>query len=203
MLIGITGGSGSGKTSFINHLREQFSENELGLLSMDNYYKQRHEQQKDPQGEYNYDTPDSFIIDDFIEDLRKLKRHEEVRRKEYTFNNDTKAAGIVITPPAHVYIIEGLFLVHDQRIRQLLDLTILIQAKEELKIIRRILRDQKERNYPMDDVLYKYQHHVGPAFDKYIRPHIADLDLIINNNSSYSKALDVIAAYVREHCKGK
>ena len=109
----------------------------------------------------------------------------------------------MITPPAHVHIIEGLFLVHDQRIRQLLDLTILIQAKEELKIIRRILRDQKERNYPMDDVLYKYQHHVGPAFDKYIRPHIADLDLIINNNSSYSKALDVIAAYVREQCKGK
>ena len=83
----------------------------------------------------------------------------------------------------------------------MLDLSVLIHAKDNLKIIRRINRDKTERNYPLEDVLYRYEHHVAPAYDKYIDPYIDELDLIINNNKSFDRGVDVLTAFIREHLK--
>ncbi len=199
MFIGICGGSGAGKTAFINALRNHFAESELGLISEDNYYYPGHLQKLDSNGIVNYDIPEAIDHEAFISDLHKLKAGEKVERKEYTFNNDLQTAKLICIHPAKVYIVEGLFILYHEDTRDLLDLTVLIHAKDNLKIIRRINRDKDERNYPLDDVLYRYQYHVTPAYDKYIKPYIDELDIIINNNQSFDKGVDLLSAYIRVH----
>ncbi len=197
MFIGICGGSGAGKTAFINALRKHFEKNELGLISEDNYYHPRNQQKTDSHGIINFDEPDAIDHSAFIADLLKLKKGIQVERKEYTFNNDLQTPAIVIVPPARMYIVEGLFILHHADTRELLDLTVLIHAKDNLKIIRRIHRDREERNYPLDDVLYRYKHHVAPAYEKYIEPYIDELDIIINNNQNFDKGVDLLSSYIR------
>lgn len=201
MLIGITGGSGAGKTEFIKRLRQNFVEQDLALISADNYYLPRDQLKKDQNGVVNFDLPDTIDHHGFITDLKKLKGDELVRRKEYTFNNEKANAKEIIIHPAKVYIVEGLFILHEPEVRRLLDLIILIDASDIKKISRRILRDQAERNYPLDDVLYRYNHHVAPAFDKFIVPYLEYVDLIVNNNHNFDKALDVMARFIRSICQ--
>lgn len=196
MLIGISGGSGSGKTTFIEKIRNNFSTAEVGLISTDNYYRPWNEQFVDENGVINFDIPESIDHLAFLHDLEKLKKHEVVNRPEYTFNNPEATAKMITIEPAKVYIVEGLFIFHDKDIRNILDLTILIHARDELKIIRRINRDKNERNYPIEDVLYRYQYHVAPSYDKYISPYLDEIDLIINNNSNFDRAVNVIRAFI-------
>lgn len=196
-LIGIAGGSGSGKTSFIQQIRNMFSEEEVCILSLDNYYKPREHQQIDEKGIRNFDRPESIDIDRFIEDLHKLRAGDEVVIQEYTFNN------ILATPkelrflPAPVIIVEGLFIYHFPELRKLFDLKCFVEADDILKLIRRIQRDQLERNYPLDDVLYRYQFHVKPSYEQYILPYQKEVDLIINNHQSFQQALDMFRIYIR------
>ena len=197
MFIGICGGSGAGKTAFIENLRKRFSEEELGLISEDNYYKPSQFQTMDPQGVINFDIHEAIDHELFIQDLYKLQAGEPVIHKEYTFNNDSQESKTIHIKPARIYIIEGLFILHHEDTRSLLDLSVLIHAKDNLKIIRRINRDKTERNYPLEDVLYRYEHHVAPAYDKYIEPYIDELDLIINNNKSFDRGVDVLTAYIK------
>ncbi len=198
MFIGISGGSGAGKTAFISRLRDLFAEHELGLISEDNYYRPREEQKEDENGVINFDVPEAIDHEAFIADLHKLKRGEFVRRKEYTFNNADQKPKELVIQTAKVYIVEGLFIFYHEDTRNLLDLSVLIHAKENLKIIRRITRDKQERNYPLEDVLYRYQHHVAPAYDRYIEPYLDEIDIIINNNNSFEKGMGLLASYIRQ-----
>lgn len=196
-LIGICGGSGSGKTSFIRQLRAHFSEQELCIISQDDYYKPREMQVSDDQGVLNFDLPKSIDKKEFYKDIQKLMHRERVIRKEYTFNNDAKTAQEIVFLPAPVIIVEGLFVFHFKKIFNLLDLKVYIHAKENLKVIRRIVRDQMERNYPIEDVLYRYQHHVLPAFEKFIEPHKEQADIVINNNKDFHIGLSVFEHFLR------
>ncbi len=201
MFIGICGGSGAGKTAFINALRNQFNESELGLISEDNYYYPADLQKLDINGVVNYDIPEAIDHEAFIADLNKLKSGILVERKEYTFNNDLQSAKMIRIQPAKVYIVEGLFILYHTDTRDMLDLTILIHAKENLKIIRRINRDREERNYPLEDVLYRYQYHVTPAYEKYIDPYVDELDIIINNNQNFDRGVELLTAFIRARLK--
>lgn len=93
-------------------------------------------------------------------------------------------------------IIEGLFIYHYPELRSLFDLKLFVHAKDNLKLIRRIKRDRVERNYPLEDVIYRYEHHVMPAFEKYIEAYREDSDIIINNNKSFENSLEVIRAFI-------
>lgn len=196
-VIGISGGSGSGKTSFIRQLRERFSEREICIISQDDYYLPRDQQHKDPNDEYNFDLPKSFDRKKFRRDVERLLAGETVIIEEYTFNNPDAKPRILTFAPAPVLVIEGLFVLHFKKIAPLLDLKVFINAKENLKIIRRILRDQVERGYPLDDVLYKYQHHVLPSYERYIQPYKDEADIIVNNNKDFQRGLDVLSGFLK------
>ncbi|HHH53188.1 MAG TPA: uridine kinase, partial [Bacteroidetes bacterium] len=166
-LIGITGGSGSGKTSFIRKLKEYFKDSELCIISQDDYYKPRHVQLKDDNGVRNFDLPESIEFDKLAQDIEKLLNHQIVERQEYTFNNELKTPKTLIFKPAPIIIIEGLFVFYFENIfHKKFDLSIFINAMDNLRVIRRIKRDQLERNYPLEDVLYRYEHHVMPSYEK-------------------------------------
>lgn len=195
-IIGISGGSGSGKTTFIKALRSFFNEDQLCIISQDDYYRPREEQLVDENGIQNFDLPQSIDLEAFLQDINALVDGKTVKRLEYTFNNKDAEAGYVTFKPAPIIVVEGLFIFHDKGIAGILDYSIIINAKASDKIIRRILRDQKERNYPIEDVLYRYKHHVMPSFEKYIEPYIDTVDVVINNNESYEKGAIVIRYFI-------
>ena len=197
-LIGIAGGSGSGKTSFIRRLREQFSTTEVCIISQDDYYYPEEQQPKDKNDRYNYDLPKGIDKKTFRDHLIKLRNGEAVHIQEYVFNNPTAERKWITFQPAPIIIVEGLFVLHYKKVVQLLDLKIFINAKENLKVIRRIHRDQVERGYPIEDVLYQYENHVLPSFEKFIKPYQEEADIVVNNNHDFERGLEVVSGFLRD-----
>jgi uridine kinase len=197
-IIGICGGSGSGKTSIIRDIRRQFNEDQLCIISQDEYYRKREEQIRDEKGIQNFDLPYAIRSEEMIADISKLREGEKVSRIEYTYNNELKDPQTVFYQPAPVLIIEGLFIFHFEEIREMCDLKIFVHAEKKLMLDRRIKRDRTERNYPLEDVLYRFEHHVLPAFKKYIKPYKKESDLVIVNNTRYDPGLNVLCGYIRD-----
>ncbi len=197
-LIGITGGSGSGKTTFLERLRGHFPESCITVISQDNYYRPKEEQMLDPDGVPNYDLPHAIDHQGLLVDVRHLMSGREVVRTEYTFNNARATPRPVVMKPAPILLIEGLFVFHDPGLLDLIDLKLYLHAKENLKVIRRIRRDQEERNYELEDVLYRYEKHVIPTFEEYIKPYREKADMVINNNKGFDQGLQVVVGFL-EH----
>jgi uridine kinase len=122
---------------------------------------------------------------------------ELVTRPEYTFNNQQVAPKMLTFRPAPIIIVEGLFVFYYKNVNAKLDLRVFLQAKENLKVIRRIKRDRVERNYPLEDVLYRYENHVLPTFEKYIKPYVDEADIVINNNTSFDRGIEVLIGYLQ------
>ncbi|MBY0427146.1 MAG: uridine kinase [Cytophagales bacterium] len=200
-IIGITGGSASGKTTFLNRLCSQFPPHELCLVSQDNYYKVRDQQPTDGNGIENYDTPQSIDSEVFVKDIKDLMMGKQIRRKEYTFNNPKSTAAEIVLNPAPVIVIEGVFIFWVKEIVDLIDLKLFIDAKEHIKLKRRIHRDLVERNYGLEDVLYRYEHHVSTAYDTYILPHKDTADLVIPNNHGFEAAFEVLTYFIKGKCQ--
>jgi len=196
-IIGISGGSGSGKTSFIRDIKNEFSKAELCVLSQDDYYKPREFQKKDENGIENFDLPESLELEAFYQDLSSLTQGKTIERVEYTFNNNTKHASKLIFEPAPIIIVEGLFVFHEARVFNLMNLKMIINATDTQKIIRRIKRDRIERNYPLEDVLYRYEHHVLPSFERFINPFMGKVDVVINNNANYDLGRDMLISFIK------
>ncbi len=195
--IGITGGSGSGKTYFLQGLSERFTPRELCLISQDNYYKSRDEQPVDDQGVKNFDLPGAVDHEAFLTDIRKLKSGQDVVKKEYTFNNPSIQPKMLTFTAAPILVVEGLFVQYFEEIAKELDLKIFVEAKDHVKMGRRIRRDQVERGYDLNDVLYRYQYHVMPVYESLIEPLKYTSDLVIPNNQHFHKALDVLTGYLK------
>lgn len=200
-IVGITGGSASGKTLFLKSLVSSFEENQICLTSQDNYYKPRHMQPVDEEGVKNFDTPESINADEYGRDIAELKAGNVVKRLEYTFNNPNKQPKTLTFKPAPIIVVEGIFVFYFPEVARLLDLKIFIDAEEHIKLKRRIVRDKFERGYDLDDVLYRYERHVAPTYEKYIKPYKTDADLIIPNNTHFAKALDVLVGFLKTHIK--
>jgi uridine kinase len=195
--IGVTGGSGSGKTYFLKNLSKHFTSKEICLISQDHYYKPRHLQVVDEQGIQNFDLPGAIERENFLEDIIKIKNGETLIKTEYTFNNPNATPKTIEFKSAPVVVIEGLFVQYFPEIEKELDLKVFIEAKDHLKLSRRIKRDNEERGYDINDVLYRYQNHVMPIYETLIDPLKHRADLIIPNNSHFEKALDVLIAFIK------
>lgn len=200
--IGITGGSGSGKTFFINRLAGRFNDDEICLISQDHYYHPRENQKVDDQGVKNFDLPESIDYLQFQQDIQKLKRGEVLQKEEYVFNNPNAIPKTLIFKPAPIIIIEGLFVQYFPEIDEELDLKVFIEAKDHVKLTRRIRRDNEERGYDLDDVLYRYQNHVMPVYESLIDPLKHRADMIIPNNSQFNRALDLLTLAIKAKLMG-
>jgi uridine kinase len=198
LVIGVSGGSGSGKTTFVNALRDNLKDQRVCFLSLDNYYLPRDKQEVDSAGYKNFDLPESIDIKALINDLETLMSGTDVPRTEYTFNNSKSVKREIILVPADVYIIEGLFIYHYPELKKFFDLKLFVDAKDVLKVIRRIERDRIERNYPITDVAYRYQNHVLPSYEQYIGVYKDDCDIVINNNDTFRRSLMVITSYIKD-----
>lgn len=194
-VIGITGGSGSGKTCFVKDLKASFAQ-EVTCLSQDDYYVPREDQIEDANGVKNFDLPTSIFLDEYVRDIKQLMKGSAVSRQEYVFNNELATPKELRFEPRKVLIVEGLFILHVPEIMDLVDLSVFVHARDDQKISRRIKRDRIERNYPLEDVLYRYESHVMPSYLKYILPYRDRADVVINNNDSYGQALEVLKVFI-------
>lgn len=196
-IIGITGGTGSGKTSFKDALLKGFRAHEVTCISQDDYYRPREHQLVDRNGEYNFDRPESIDYEYFASDLKCLSEGRAVEKTEYTFNNPAVMPDTKIIKSAPVVLVEGIFIFHYEKVRSLLDLKIFVDARDYLKLQRRLKRDREERGYDADDVLYKYENHIMPSYQKYIAPHKEESDIVVPNNTNFENAVEVVRAFVR------
>ena len=196
-IVGITGGSASGKTYFLKSLFNAFSREELCLVSQDNYYKAREFQPLDEKGISNFDLPESIDSTSFANDIKELTLGKKVERQEYTFNNPAAVPKMLVLNPAPVIVVEGIFAFYFPEVRELLDLKVFIEADEHIRLSRRILRDHEERGYGLDDVLYRYEKHVAPTYNKYILPFRSEANFIIPNNTSCNTALEVLITFLK------
>lgn len=197
-IIGITGGSASGKTFFMKSLMDSFDKDDVCRISQDNYYRPINEIPKDENGVENFDLPETIDHHLFAEHIAVLRAGREVHQKEYTFNNPLIKPEILVFEPRPIIIVEGIFVFYFPDIARLIDLKIFVDAKEHVKIKRRIIRDNNERGYDLDDVLYRWEHHVAPTYDKFIQPLRSEADIIINNNTRFETGLEVLTAFLRK-----
>jgi uridine kinase len=197
--IGITGGSGSGKTFFIKELSSHFRPEEICLISQDHYYKPLEAQYTDEKGVQNFDLPTSIDKDALAGDILTLKSGCSIVKKEYTFNNPKATPLELEFKPAPILIVEGLFVQYFPEIVKELDLRIFIEARDYVKLTRRIRRDNEERGYDLNDVLYRYENHVMPIYDSLIEPLKHQADLIIPNNNHFEHALHVLVRALKSH----
>lgn len=196
-IVGITGGSASGKTFFMKNLLASFTEDEICRISQDNYYRPIHEIPKDINGVENFDLPETIDHQLFAQHIAKLRQGKVVHQKEYTFNNPLLAPKTLVFTPTPIIVVEGIFVFYFPEVAQLIDLKVFVDAKEHIKIKRRIVRDQDERGLNLETVLYQWENHVAPTYDKYIKPLRSEADVIINNHNRFDRGLEVLVAYLK------
>lgn len=191
-IIGIAGGSGSGKTFFLKCFLEHFTDDDVCLVSQDDYYiPVAHNMTKEENKHYNFDLPSTIDHQHFNNDINSLVKGETIIKKEYTFNNPDIEPKMLEIRPAPILIVEGLFILHFKEIASSLNLKIFIEADNDIALQRRLKRDLIERGYSNQDVLYKWVNHVVPAYEEFLLPYRAQCDKVITNNSN--QADDIIS----------
>jgi uridine kinase len=203
-IIGIAGGSGSGKTFFLNCFLKHFKNHEVCLVSQDDYYIPVADHMTPEENKlYNFDLPHTIDSEHFISDLRKLMRGESFTKKEYTFGNRNAVPKMLTIQPAPIIIVEGLFIMHFKEIAEAIDLKIFIDADENVALQRRLHRDLVERGYSHDDVMYKWINHVVPAYKDFLLPFKAKCDKIILNNTHVADDIVCITEEISKELRQK
>lgn len=201
-LIGITGGSASGKSLLIKNLRELFSDSELCIISQDDYYKTIDQQQTDEQGVHNFDMLESIDTDLMYQDLLTLSKGKEVLKKEYIFERKDKEPLIKTFKPTPVVILEGLFIFAIPTISNLIELSVFIDCDADIRFERRLKRDVMERGIPEEKVLHQWKHHVIPAHKNFVKPYRKTADIVINNYDNMKKGIELISNHIRSKLNG-
>jgi uridine kinase len=183
-IIGVAGGSGSGKTFFLKCFLNHFKKGEVCLVSQDDYYiPVGHNMTQEENKLYNFDLPETIDHKHFEDDIERLVNFETVFKKEYTFNNPNAVPKLMEIKPAPILIVEGLFILHFRKIADQLDLKIFIDTEEQIALERRLKRDLIERGYSNEDAMYKWINHVVPAYKEFLLPYKNECDKVITNNT--------------------
>jgi len=183
IIVGISGGSGCGKTYILTKLIHEYPETDICLLSQDHYYKPLSTHAVDENGSVNWDLPEGINEEELFADINQLIAGKQVEKWEYTFNHPELEPSLMLFKPAPILVVEGLFVFHLERIAGLLNLRVFIEANEALRLERRIVRDMAERSLSREQILYQWNHHVKPAYDHYLAPYITSADVTILNET--------------------
>ena len=197
-IIGIAGGTGSGKTTLTRRLKERFGE-DVSVVSHDNYYKRRDELPYEERCRLNYDHPDAFDTELMVEQIEALRRGETVACPVYDFTVHNRSDDTLLIAPTSVIILEGILLFADARLRALMDVRIFVDTDADVRILRRILRDVKERGRSLDSVISQYLTTVKPMHEQFVQPSRQYADIVVLAGGHNLVALDMITQRIRSH----
>lgn len=195
IIIGIAGGTGSEKSTFTNRLRDRFGDN-ITVIYHDNYYKRHDDIPFEERKKLNYDHPDALETDLLIEHIKRLRNGESVECPVYDYTVHNRSDKTVRIDPRKIILIEGILLLADPRLRSLLDIKIYVEADADERILRRILRDVKERGRDIDNIVEQYLTTVKPMHYLYVEPTRATADIVINSGMN-DVAFDIVQSKIR------
>ncbi|APZ49018.1 uridine kinase [Jeotgalibaca sp. PTS2502] len=205
IVIGVTGGSGSGKTSVSRAIFEKFSDLSILLLEQDYYYKDQSHLPFEERLKTNYDHPFAFDNDRFISDLEDLIHYKSIEQPVYDYANHTRSDQVITRDPKEVIIVEGILILEDERLRHLMDIKVYVDTDDDIRIIRRIKRDIEERGRTLDSVINQYLAVVKPMHHQFIEPTKKFADIIIPEGGKNQVAIDLmttkIASILQESSK--
>ena len=195
LIIGVAGGTGSGKSTFTNRIKDEFGDR-VTVIYYDNYYRAHDEIPFEERKLINYDHPDAFETDLFIEHLRKLRNGEAVECPVYDYTVHNRSKETVTIKPSPVIIVEGIMVLQNEDLRDLLDIKIYVEADADERILRRVIRDVKYRGRDVEGIAQQYLTTVKPMYEKYIRAYVNDADIIVARGGQNARISDMLAAYI-------
>lgn len=197
IVIGVAGGTASGKSTLVHRLQETFVDESVVVLSHDYYYKAHDELPLEERAKLNYDHPDAFDTDLMCEQIKALRRGEAVHRPVYSFVQHNRLPDTVEIQPARVIIIDGILILDCPKLRELMDVKIFVQTDDDVRLARRIQRDVKERGRSVDSVIEQYLSTVKPMHQQFVEPSRRYADLIIPEGGFNSVAVRLLIANIR------
>jgi uridine kinase len=198
LIIGIAGGTGSGKTTVVHQIMNELPETEVGVISQDSYYKENHNLSFEERALINFDHPRAIDFELLVQQLKDLKAGKTIEQPVYSFITHNRTDDTVITHPRKVMIVEGILILTNPELRDLFDVKVFVHADSDERLIRRLKRDIAERGRDMEEVLNRYQTTLKPMHQQFIEPTKAFADIIIPNDKYNTVAIDVVRAVINQ-----
>ena len=197
VVIGVAGGSGSGKTSVTKAIYESFKGHSILMIEQDYYYKDQSDLPFEERLKTNYDHPLAFDNDLLIEHLNRLLEYKPIEKPVYDYAMHTRSEDVIHVEPKDVIILEGILILEDERLRDLMDIKLYVDTDADLRIIRRLMRDIKERGRSMDSVIEQYVNVVRPMHNQFIEPTKRYADVIIPEGGHNRVAIDLMVTKIQ------
>ena len=201
LVIGIAGGTGSGKTTLMKNLVERFGD-VVTVISHDNYYKRHDELTYEERCLINYDEPAAFETELMVEHLAALRRGETIQCPVYDFTVHNRSNDFLTIVPKRVIIVEGILIFADEALRELMDIRIFVDTDADVRLCRRIKRDVNKRGRTLESVLTQYQTTVKPMHEKYVEPSKRFANIVVPEGGKNWVALDLIMGRIQRHLGG-
>ena len=198
MVIGIAGGTGSGKTTITKKLMQRFG-GDVSVIYHDNYYKAHHNMSYEERSKLNYDHPDSFDTDLLIQAVKDLKAGRSVTCPVYDYTIHDRSDKVIVVKPAKVIIVEGILIFQSRELCQQMDIKIYVDTDADVRILRRIVRDVRDRGRSLDSVVNQYLSTVKPMHEQFVEPSKRNADIIIPEGGHNQVAMEMVMERVRAH----
>jgi uridine kinase len=198
LILGIAGGTGSGKTTVVHQIMNELPDTEVGIISQDSYYKENHNMSFDERALINFDHPRAIDFELLVSHLKELKAGNNIHQPVYSFATHNRTDDTIFTHPRKVMIVEGILILANPELRELFDIKIFVHADSDERLIRRLKRDIAERGRDMNEVLNRYQTTLKPMHQQFIEPTKAFADIIIPNDKFNTVAIDVVRAVINQ-----
>ncbi len=196
IIIGIAGGTGSGKSTLANNIRKEF-DNNITMLSHDYYYKSHSELSFDERKKLNFDHPNAFDTDLLIEHLNRLKKGEVIQRPNYSFVEHIREEKTVEVVPKKVIIVDGILIFENKELRNMMDIKIFVDTDADIRFIRRLTRDVRDRGRTLESVIEQYKTTVKPMHEEFVEPSKKHADIIVPEGGYNRVALNMIIEKIR------
>lgn len=198
LVIGIAGGTGSGKTTVVHQLMNELPLTEVGIISQDSYYKETTNLSYDERTKINFDHPRSIDFELLTQHLKALKEGKTIEQPIYSFVTHNRTGDTIVTHPRKVMIVEGILILSNPELRELFDIKIFVHADSDERLIRRLRRDIAERGRDINEVLNRYQTTLKPMHEQFIEPTKAFADIIIPHDRYNTVAIDVVRTVINQ-----
>ena len=195
-IVGIAGGSASGKTTIVNMIKEYF-QNDIELISHDNYYWAHDDMPLEERSKLNYDHPSSFDTEQMIKDVEALKEGKAIYRPVYDYAMHTRSKETVLVEPKKVVIVEGILILEDAKLRDLMDIKVFVDTDADERLMRRIIRDINDRGRSVESVLSQYTKTVKPMHEQFVEPSKKYADIIIPRGGENKTGIHILQEHIR------